>query len=73
MWIWLAARLGERWVVRVRLADGSATDLIGWLDEIGGTTLRVTAADQRRTSSTGRPSCSPAALRRLPAGHRPTG
>ena len=26
------ARPGERWVLRVRLADGSATDLVGWLD-----------------------------------------
>jgi GNAT superfamily N-acetyltransferase len=26
------ARPGERWVIRWRLADGSATDLIGWID-----------------------------------------
>ena len=41
-----AAGSGERWVLRVRLADGSATDLIGWLDEIGPQTLSITAADQ---------------------------
>ena len=28
------ARLGERWVLRTRLADGSATDVIGWLTEL---------------------------------------
>jgi GNAT superfamily N-acetyltransferase len=33
-------------VLRVRLADGSATDLIGWLDQIGPTTLRITPARQ---------------------------
>ena len=27
------ARVGERWVIRHRLADGSATDVIGWIDE----------------------------------------
>jgi GNAT superfamily N-acetyltransferase len=26
------ARPGERWVIRARLADGSATDVIGWID-----------------------------------------
>ena len=41
-----AASPGERWVLRVRLADGSATDLIGWLEDIGATTLRITAVDQ---------------------------
>ena len=29
------ARLGERWVLRRRLADGSATDVVGWLVSIG--------------------------------------
>ena len=32
-------------MLRIRLADDSATDLIGWLDEIGTKTLRITAAD----------------------------
>jgi N-acetylglutamate synthase len=27
-----AARPGERWVVRHRLADGSATDVVGWIE-----------------------------------------
>ena len=27
------ARPGERWVIRARLADGSATDVIGWIDD----------------------------------------
>ena len=26
----VSARVGERWVIRVRLPDGSATDRIGW-------------------------------------------
>jgi GNAT superfamily N-acetyltransferase len=29
------ARVGERWVLRIRLADGSATDVIGWLVDLG--------------------------------------
>jgi GNAT superfamily N-acetyltransferase len=29
------ARAGERWVLRHRLADGRATDVVGWLVEIG--------------------------------------
>lgn len=34
-------RIGERWVVRHRLADGSATDLTGWLDAVSGEALRL--------------------------------
>jgi GNAT superfamily N-acetyltransferase len=29
------ARAGERWVLRHRLADGRATDVVGWLVEVG--------------------------------------
>ena len=36
------ARLGERWVVRHRLPDGSATDVIGWLDDVDRTSARLT-------------------------------
>ena len=49
------ARQGERWVVRHRLADGSATDLIGWIEQIepkslwvatsGGRVVQVATAD----------------------------
>ncbi len=49
------ARLGERWVVRHRLADGSATDVIGWIEKIeresisvatsGGRVVRLAMAD----------------------------
>jgi GNAT superfamily N-acetyltransferase len=30
----VSAHVGERWVVRVRLPDGSATDRIGWIDTV---------------------------------------
>lgn len=33
------ARVGERWVLRLRLADGSATDVVDWLVEVGPTQL----------------------------------
>lgn len=36
-----SARAGERWVVRVRTPDGSATDLVGWLLDAGAGTLRL--------------------------------
>ena len=49
------AREGERWVVRHRLADGSATDVIGWIEAIerdsvsvatsGGRVVRLSMAD----------------------------
>ncbi len=29
------ARVGERWVVRRRLPDGSASDVIGWVEQVG--------------------------------------
>lgn len=37
--------LGERWVIRHRLADGSATDLIGWIDGLNANAVAVTRAD----------------------------
>jgi N-acetylglutamate synthase len=49
------ARQGERWVIRHRLADGSATDVIGWIEQIepksisvatsGGRIIRVATVD----------------------------
>ncbi len=35
------ARPGERWVLRCRRADGSATDVVGWLVAVGPTTVRI--------------------------------
>ena len=36
------ARLGERWVLRRRRADGSATDVVGWLVEIAADSVGLT-------------------------------
>ena len=35
------AQFGERWVVRHRLPDGSATDVIGWLEAVDATSVRL--------------------------------
>jgi N-acetylglutamate synthase len=35
---------GERWVVRRRLADGSATDVIGWVEEVAAEVVVLTDA-----------------------------
>jgi GNAT superfamily N-acetyltransferase len=35
------ARRGERWVLRHRLADGSATDVIGWVERIDPETVSI--------------------------------
>jgi RimJ/RimL family protein N-acetyltransferase len=35
------AGLGERWVVRYRLPDGSATDVIGWLEAVDPSSVRL--------------------------------
>jgi GNAT superfamily N-acetyltransferase len=43
-----SAQVGERWVLRVRLPDGSATDVVGWLDSVSSTQLGVVTADQTR-------------------------
>jgi GNAT superfamily N-acetyltransferase len=36
-----AAHPGERWVVRFRLPDGSATDAIGWIEALDPTSVRL--------------------------------
>ncbi|WP_375423284.1 GNAT family N-acetyltransferase [uncultured Friedmanniella sp.] len=44
-----SARPGERWVVRHRLPDGSATDAVGWVDLLADTHLHLsTAGDGHR-------------------------
>ena len=40
------ARVGERWVVRYRLADGSATDVVGWVTAVGPGDVRLEQDDQ---------------------------
>ncbi len=64
------AREGERWVVRYRLADGSATDVIGWIEAkerdsvsvatSGGRVVRLSMADiiiaRRAPAATGGPN-----------------
>lgn len=35
------ARLGERWVLRCRRADGSATDVVGWLVSLGSESVAL--------------------------------
>jgi len=37
----LPGQVGERWVVRHRLADGSATDVTGWLEELTPHRIRL--------------------------------
>jgi GNAT superfamily N-acetyltransferase len=37
---------GERWVVRCRLPDGSATDVIGWIEALHTTSVRLSSIDQ---------------------------
>ena len=39
---------GERWVIRHRLPDGSATDLIGWLDALTPDAVQLTTVDQQQ-------------------------
>ena len=36
------ARADERWVVRYWLPGGSATDVIGWIEALDATTVRLT-------------------------------
>lgn len=36
-----AAHPGERWVVRFQLPDGSATDVVGWIDALNPTSVRL--------------------------------
>lgn len=40
-----SARPGERWVLRHRLADGSATDVIGWMEQIERDSISVVTSD----------------------------
>jgi N-acetylglutamate synthase len=37
---------GERWVVRCRLPDRSATDVIGWIEALDATSVRLSSIDQ---------------------------
>jgi N-acetylglutamate synthase len=57
-------RVGERWVVRVRLPDGSATDKIGWVDAIAADAVVLTGLDQRPAVV---PRSAVLAARRAPA------
>ena len=41
-----AAGPGQRWVLRVRLPDGSATDVVGWLNSVTSSEVGVTTVDQ---------------------------
>jgi GNAT superfamily N-acetyltransferase len=43
-----AAGLGQRWVLRVRQPDGSATDVVGWLDSVTSSQVGVTTIDQTK-------------------------
>ena len=36
----------ERWVVRCWLPDGSATDVIGWIESLDATSVRLSSVDQ---------------------------
>jgi GNAT superfamily N-acetyltransferase len=40
---------GERWVVRFRLPDGSATDVVGWIEVLNPTSVRLATADRAVT------------------------
>jgi ribosomal protein S18 acetylase RimI-like enzyme len=59
-----AARPGERWVIRYRLPDGSATDVVGWVDALAPATVSVTTA-AGQTSEVARADV--VAARRAPA------
>lgn len=37
---------GERWVVRCWLPDGSATDVIGWIETLDATSVQLSSIDQ---------------------------
>ena len=39
-----AAHAGERWVVRFQLPDGSATDVVGWIEALNPTSVRLVTA-----------------------------
>jgi N-acetylglutamate synthase len=40
-----AACLGERWVVRYWLPDGSATDIVGWIEAVHPTSVQLATLD----------------------------
>jgi N-acetylglutamate synthase len=40
------ALVGERWVVRSLLPDGSATDVIGWIEALDATSVRLSSIEQ---------------------------
>jgi ribosomal protein S18 acetylase RimI-like enzyme len=56
-------RPGERLVLRHRLADASATDVIGWVEEVGPGTVVLTDADGRQVTVS---RASIVAVRRVP-------
>jgi len=60
----LPARVGERWVVRVRLPDESATDRIGWVETVAPDAVVLTGPDGRPTTV---PRSTVLAARRAPA------
>jgi GNAT superfamily N-acetyltransferase len=41
------AAVGERWVIRARLPDGSATDLVGWVEVLDPAALQLVTSDGR--------------------------
>ena len=41
------ASAGERWVIRYRLPGGSATDVVGWLEDLGPESVRIAGRDGR--------------------------
>ncbi len=59
-----SAEPGGRWVVRARLADGSATDTIGWLEAVTPEEVRLITADGRAESVS---RATIVAARRVPA------
>ena len=60
----LSARVGERWVVRIRLPDQSATDRIGWVESVTPDAVVLTGADGTPTMV---PRATVLAARRTPA------
>lgn len=44
-----AARPGERWMLRHRLPDGSATDVIGWIERVEADAVRLSLIGGERT------------------------
>jgi GNAT superfamily N-acetyltransferase len=44
------ALVGERWVVRSWLPDGSATDVIGWIDALDATSVRLSSIQHQQPS-----------------------